>query len=123
MKLLTTKNHAISANVANWKDPAWWIKDDHGFKATYLLSAHVHTQAEFPRLKLLHLIAGPVRVVIAWNKVKATWVGPLYGIFALQLVNLRDQLLMARTGWMFWSLLMLLWTGYLIAQEVQKGER
>jgi len=117
-----TKNHLVEVNVASWKDPSWWLKDDHGFKVTYLLSAHIHTNTEYPGIKALHLVAGPLRFVSVWRSVKATGLGPLYASFALQLVNMQDQFTRGMFGWAAVSLFMFGWTTKLIAQEYQKRE-
>lgn len=117
MKILKTKNHATTVNLASWNDPTWWLKDNHGLKVSYLLSAHIHTHAECPKLTLLHLIAGPLRVVIAWNKVKRTWTGPAYATFALSVFSFQDNLMMGRWAWAAVWLALIGWNAINVARE------
>ena len=113
----TKGKFGIVANIAGVSDPFWWIRDDTGFKVTYLFSAHVHTAPRWPGVKALHLIAGPLRLVLCWQKKKRTWLVPAYAVFALNTFCFQDQLMMGRWGWAVGSLVLMLLTAATIARE------
>lgn len=93
--------------MAGVSDPYWWIEDDTGFKVTYLLSAHIHTAPRWPGTKVLHVVAGPLRLVLSWQERKPTWVGPNMACFAFVVFAFQDEMMMGRFGWAaVWLLLM-----------------